>query len=235
MFFFFFAFIVLENQSFGAQRGLHCYKEVDGYIPHSNVSSSHFSLFSILHSRAGSITQLEVASDSDGDVSFQGFKHRQKPKHLNRLVKFLQNSFPNHCIRRKEGGISILITAGAGGILILAKVEQQLSELGLCRTLSTTRAALSTEIDELGDSVPAGTSSSSVLSRLEEFLGFLAGLRDGLVLLVVVVLIEIVDRLVGGFDGFFLLVLRDLVSVLDSHVSTLAPFADDVGLGLVFV
>jgi hypothetical protein len=41
--------------------------------------------------------------------------------------------------------------------------------------------------------------------------------------------------LVGGFDGFFLFGLGDFVSVLQGHVSALAPFADDVGLGFVFV
>ena len=132
-------------------------------------------------------------------------------------------------------GISLLVTTGARGLLVLAQVEQQLSELALCRTLSTAANAFAAEINKLGNSVPAGTSGGGVLSRLEELLGLLAGLGNGLVLLVVVVFVKVVDGLVSSLDSLFLLGLGYLVSVLDGHVSALAPFADDVGFGFVFV
>lgn len=126
-----------------------------------------------------------------------------------------------------------LVASSTRGLVVLAQTDQQLSELGLASTLSTATSTLAAEVNKLRYPLPAGAAGGCILPGAQELLGLLARLRDRLVLLVVVVLVEVVDGLLGGFDSFCLAVRRDLVAVCGGQVSAFTPFADDVGLGLV--
>ena len=126
------------------------------------------------------------------------------------------------------------ISCGTRSLVVLAQAEQSLSELGLSGTLRTTADSLAAEIDQLGYPLPAGAAGGCVLSVLDKLLGLLSRLSDGLVLFVVVVFIKVIDGLLSSLDSLGLAVGGHLVAMRDGQVTTLAPFADDIGLLLLF-
>lgn len=124
------------------------------------------------------------------------------------------------------------VARSARRLLILPQAKEELPKLSLTSALRAPTLALTRKIDQLPDSFPAGSTTSRVLPVLEELVGLLARLRHLLVALVVVVVVEVVDGLLRRFDRLGFACPRHFVPVCDGHVATLAPFADDFGLGL---
>lgn len=119
-----------------------------------------------------------------------------------------------------------LDTASTWSFLILSQVEQQLSELLLSSPTRSTLRALSREINQLRDSLPASSSRRSILSALQELLSLPPRLRNRLLLLRVIVLIEIIDVLLRGLDSLLLLLFGLLFALGQGEVAAFAPFAD---------
>lgn len=126
-----------------------------------------------------------------------------------------------------------LDTASTWSILILSQIEQQFPKLLLSSPIRTALRALSRQINQLRDSLPASSSRGSILSALQELLSLPPRLRNRLLLLRVVVLIEIVDVLLRGLDGLLLLLLGFLFALGEGEVAAFAPFADYGWLFLV--
>jgi hypothetical protein len=119
----------------------------------------------------------------------------------------------------------ILNSSGTGSTLIFPEADQQFTESLLARTTATTRGALARHIHQLGDALPAGTTGRGILAVGHELLGLGAGLRSGLVGLVVVGNVEVVDVLVGLLGGRFFLLVRDLCAAGNFGVALLTPFS----------
>lgn len=89
--------------------------------------------------------------------------------------------------------------------------------------------SLSTDIHELGNALPAGTARNCVLSACQELLCLFAGLCDVLVLLVVVVLVEVVNVLLGVLDRLGLLLSELLGALGIGSISLFSPLLGDLG------
>lgn len=111
-------------------------------------------------------------------------------------------------------------------MFILSQVHKELPELCLSSALCTTAGALSTQVDQLGNALPARAAGGRVLALGKELLGLLPRLSNRLVLLVVVVFVKVVNGLLGRFYGFGLARGRDFVSVGNGEVTALTPSAD---------
>lgn len=122
--------------------------------------------------------------------------------------------------------VDILDAARTWSILILPQVQQQLPELLLASPTRTALRSLARQIHQFRDSLPARASRGRILPRVQELLGLTSSLRNRLLLLGVVVLVEIVNVLLGGLDGLLLLLLGLLFALRESQVAALAPFAD---------
>ena len=111
-------------------------------------------------------------------------------------------------------------------ILILPQVKQQLSELLFSSPTCTTLRPLPTQIHQLCNSLPGRSSRRRILSRVQKLLRLTSSLRDGLLLLAVVVLVEIVNVLLCSLDGLLLLLFGLLLALGEGEVSALTPFAN---------
>lgn len=119
----------------------------------------------------------------------------------------------------------ILNSSGTGSTLILPEADQQFTESLLARTTATARGALARHIHQLGDALPAGTTGRCILTVGQELLGLGAGLRAGLIGLVIVRNVEVVDVLVGLLGGRFFFLVRDLCAAGNFGVALLTPFS----------
>ena len=122
--------------------------------------------------------------------------------------------------------VDILDAARTWSILILPQVQQQLPELLLASPARTALRSLARQIHQFCDSLPARASRGRILPRVQELFGLTSSLRNRLLLLRVVVLIEIVDVLLRRLDGLLLLLLGLLFALRKSQAAALAPFAD---------
>lgn len=93
---------------------------------------------------------------------------------------------------------------------------------------------LPTQIHQFRNPLPARPSTRRVLALFQELLGLLAGTRDLLLFLAVVIFVEIVDVLAGagagllGFFGFF------FVLAVETLVARFAPAAVGEGRGVSY-
>jgi hypothetical protein len=126
-----------------------------------------------------------------------------------------------------------LITRSTRSLLILSQAHQQLPKLCLLTSGRTTLRALSTQVDQLANALPACATSSRILSVLKELLGITSRLGNGFLLLCVVVLVEVVNALLGSLDGLVLLLLGAGLSFLDLQIAAFAPLLDDLGFFFV--
>ena len=108
-------------------------------------------------------------------------------------------------------------------VLVLPQARQQLAEALLLGAGGAAARALAAQVDELGDALPAGAAAARVLARGQEGVGLAPRLRDRLVLLVVVVLVEVVDGRLRRLDRLGLLGGRGVGAVLQREVPALAP------------
>ena len=92
-----------------------------------------------------------------------------------------------------------LVARCSRGLLILSQVNQQLPELFFARSARSTLCALSTQVHQLSNPLPACTAGGSIFSICQELFSIFACLGDGLLGLLGVVLVEIVNRLSGCF------------------------------------
>lgn len=126
-----------------------------------------------------------------------------------------------------------LIASCTRSLLILLQTKQQLPEPLLASTSRTTLRALPAQVDQFRNALPAGATGTRIFPLGEELLGLAAGLRNALLLLGVVVLVEVVDVLLGGLDGLLLLQVGLLGAVLQGEIAALAPLRNDFGLFFV--
>ncbi len=129
---------------------------------------------------------------------------------------------------------STLVASSTRRLLILPQTHQQIPESRLLTTTRTTSRALSTQINQLGDTLPRGSSSRSILSRLEKLICVTAGGGNSLLLLGIIVLVEVVDVLLRGLDGFGFAFSGAGSAVLEGEVAAFAPGFDYFGLELFF-
>ena len=122
---------------------------------------------------------------------------------------------------------------GTRSFLVLFQFNQQLSEPLLPGPSSTAFTALAAEVDQLGNSLPASSTSACVLPVGHEFFCFLARLSDLLVLLGVVVFVEVIDGCLGSFDRLFLFLSRGFGAMLKGEVAAFAPFSAEERLAEV--
>src|SRR5277367_5621245 len=142
----------------------------------------------------------------------------------------MPSSIPNHHINIIS---QPLVTSRARSLLILPQTHQQLPESLLSSTACATPRTLSTQIDQLRDSLPARTAGTSVLPVLQEVLSFTTGLRDHLLFLGIIVLVEVINVLLRSLDGLSLLLSRFLRAVLERQIASFAPLTDNLRFGLV--
>jgi hypothetical protein len=112
-------------------------------------------------------------------------------------------------------------------MLVLAQAQQQLAEALLARAGRAAARALAAEVDEARHALPARGAAGSggrVVARSQKGVGLAARLRDALLLLGVVVLVEVVDGSLRGLDRLGLAARRQLVARADGGVTPLAPF-----------
>ena len=109
--------------------------------------------------------------------------------------------------------------------LVLSQIKQQFTEPLLTRAASTTPSAFAGNIDQLGNTLPAGAACGGVLTVGEELFGVSVGLGAELVGLIVVRNIEIVDVFTSLLDVRFLLLVRDLGTAGNVCVSSLTPLS----------
>jgi hypothetical protein len=131
---------------------------------------------------------------------------------------------------RHRSKSSNLITSRTGSLLILPQAKQQLPELLLASSTRTAFSTLTTQINQLCNSLPAGTAGTRIFSLLKEFVSLATSLRNALFLLGVVVLVEVVDVLLGGLYGLLLLGFGFLGAVLEGQIAAFAPLLDNFGL-----
>ena len=136
---------------------------------------------------------------------------------------------PSHRSRPHD----LSITRSTRSLLILPQTHQQLSKLCLITTSRTSSRPLATQIHQLGNALPARTTSRRVLPILQELLSITSSLCNGLLLLRIVVLVEVVDVLLGRLDCLVLLLLRAGFPVLELQVAALTPLLDNFGLFFV--
>ena len=118
---------------------------------------------------------------------------------------------------------SLLNPRSARRPLILPQARQQLPEALLLRARRAAAGPLAAQVHQLRDALPARAAAARVLARGQELVGLAPRLRDRLVLLVVVVLVEVVDGLLGGLDRFFFLLGGCVGAMLEREVPALAP------------
>lgn len=126
-----------------------------------------------------------------------------------------------------------LISSSTGCLFILLQTHQQLSELLLSSAISTASRALSAQINQFRNTLPAGSASRCVFPAGQKLLSFTTGLRNGLFFLGIIVLVEIINVLLGCLDGFLFLFLRALFAGLELKVSSFAPLGDYFGFFFV--
>jgi hypothetical protein len=126
-----------------------------------------------------------------------------------------------------------LATSSTRSLLILPQAQQQLPKLLLSSSTRTTLNTLPTQINQLRNTLPGGSTRSSILPISQELLCVPMGLSDGFLLLRVVVLVEIIDVLLGVFNGFFLAGCRLLGAFLERELPAFAPLLDYFGLFFV--
>ena len=107
--------------------------------------------------------------------------------------------------------------------LVLLQARQQLAEALLARARPAALGALAAQVDQLGDALPAGAAGARVLARGQEGVGLAPRLRDRLLLLGVVVLVEVVDGLLRRLDRLLLLGRGGVGPVLQGEVPPFAP------------
>ena len=110
-------------------------------------------------------------------------------------------------------------------VLVLSQIKQHFAETLLARSASTTSGALAGDINQFGNTLPAGTTCRSILSVGKELLSICTCLAAKLVGLVVVGNVEVVNVLAGLLDCRFLLLVRNLCAVGNVCVSSLAPLS----------
>jgi hypothetical protein len=127
-----------------------------------------------------------------------------------------------------------LVAHSTRSLLILPEVRQHLTETLLAGSTSTALWSLSTNVNQLGDALPASATRDRILSVCQKLLRLFASLCDSLLLLGVVVLVEIIDVLLGFFDGLGLLGCELLSSLGIASIALLSPLLDDLGFLLLF-
>ena len=127
-----------------------------------------------------------------------------------------------------------LITSSTRSLIILPQRRQQLPELSLLRPTRTTLRTLPTQIHQLRNPFPACPTSRRILSLLQKLLRLTTRLRNRLLLLGIVVLVEIINVLPRSLDRLSLPLGRFLFAFLEAEISALAPLLDDFGLLFVF-
>ena len=127
-----------------------------------------------------------------------------------------------------------LVTSSTRCLLILPQTHQQFSKLGLIRPTRTTPRTLPTQIDQLRNPLPARSTSRCILSLLQKLLCLTACLRNSLLLLRIVVLVEIINVLLGRLDSLSLSLSRFLFTFLESKIPAFTPLLDDFGLFFIF-
>lgn len=126
-----------------------------------------------------------------------------------------------------------LNTSRTRSLLILFQPNQQLSESLLARPSSTTLRSLPAQINQLCNTLPAGSTRASILSLCQKLVGFTAGLCNGLLLLAVIVLVEIINCFLGCLDCLSLLLLRLFSPLGKTEIAALSPLGDYFRFGLV--
>ena len=119
-----------------------------------------------------------------------------------------------------------LDTARPWRLLVLPQTPQQLPEALLLAARRAALGPLAAQVDQLCDALPAGAAAARVLARFQKLLGLAPRLRQRLVLLVIVVLVEIVDGLLRVLDRLGLLRLVSLGAVLQREVATFSPLPE---------
>jgi hypothetical protein len=119
-----------------------------------------------------------------------------------------------------------LNTSNTGSLFILPQAQQHLSKPLLTSPRSTTLCALSTQVDQLSNTFPARSASSSISSAIQELFFLTTRGRNVLFLLVVVRVVKVIDGLASLAQGAVALVGRDLVALLDCGGLLGAPFGD---------
>lgn len=130
-------------------------------------------------------------------------------------------------------GESFSVARSTRRLLVLSQAREQLTEAFLARTRCSTLAALATDVHQLGNAIPARAARDSVLPVSQELLGLLSSLRNALLLLVVVVLVEVVDVLLSFLDCVFSLGRVLLGSLRDLPIPALPPLLDDIRFLLI--
>lgn len=110
-------------------------------------------------------------------------------------------------------------------VLVLPQIKQHFAETLFARSASTTPGALAGDINQLGNTLPAGTTCGGILPVGKELLSIGARLTAKLVGLVVVGNVEVVNVLAGLLDCCFLLLVRNLCTAGNVCVSSLAPLS----------
>lgn len=96
---------------------------------------------------------------------------------------------------------TFLVSSGTRCLVVLPQTDQQLPEPLLSTSTGTASRALSTQVHQLADTLPARSTSGRVVPRIQEFLSLTPRLCNVLLLLVVVVVVEVVESLLGLLDG----------------------------------
>ena len=117
--------------------------------------------------------------------------------------------------------------------IIFLQAHQQLPELLLPGPICSALRSLPAEINQFGDPLPTCTARTRVLAVLEKFFGFLAGLRDRLVFLCIVVVVEIVNGGASRFACFGLFGGRGIGAVRKGEVAAFSPLSRKVSACLV--
>lgn len=110
-------------------------------------------------------------------------------------------------------------------LLILLQLDQQLTETRLTATHSAATGALTADVDEAGNALPAGAASGGVFAGGEEGLCLGAGTLARLVDALVISLIVVVDVRVGLGNGGGLAVGGKGGTAGDVGVAAGSPFA----------
>jgi hypothetical protein len=157
-----------------------------------------------------------------------GRKNRYNQRCTHSSYKINLHRFPSHQSHHSQNDNSI--SGSAWSLLILPQTRQQLPKLRLITPRCTTSSTLPTQIDQFSNTLPASSTGARILPILQELLGIASRLCNSLLFLGIVVLVEVVDVLLGGFDGLVLLLQRAGFPVLEREVAALAPLLDDFGL-----